>query len=51
MNINYNYDKDLKFSIKGENIFNNGYKQSYKGIPEAIKVKDRKIYLGMEYLF
>jgi len=51
MNINYNYTKDLSFSIKGENIFNNGYKQTYKNIPEPIKVKDKKIYLGMEYLF
>ena len=47
----YNYTKDLKIGIKGENILAKGYEQVYKGLDYSIPVFDRKFWLNVEYLF
>ncbi len=49
--IRYNYTKDLMIGLKGENILNKGYKQTYKSISSSIPVFDRKFWLNVEYLF
>jgi len=49
--INYHYTKDLSVGLRGENIFNSGYKQAYDDLDYAIPVTDQKIWLNLEYLF
>ncbi|MCF6200557.1 MAG: hypothetical protein L3J42_00270, partial [Hydrogenimonas sp.] len=49
--VKYRVTKDLSIGVKGENIFGTGYKQSYPGLPYAMPIFDRKIWLNMEYLF
>jgi iron complex outermembrane receptor protein len=49
--VKYHYTKDLSLGLRGENIFNSGYKQAYKGLDYAIPVTDQKIWFNLEYLF
>jgi iron complex outermembrane receptor protein len=49
--IKYHYTKDLSFGLRGENIFDSGYKQSYRALDYAIGVVDQKVWFDMEYLF
>ncbi len=49
--IKYNVSTDFSLGIRGENIFNSGYKQAYRLIPYAIPVVDQKFWINMEYLF
>lgn len=49
--IKYHYNKDLLFGLRAENILDDGYEQSYKGLDYSIPITDRKIWLNMEFLF
>ncbi len=62
--INYHYLKDLNFYIKGENLFDKGYKDSFTRMAYdyssytiinnsniEIAPIDRKVIIGLEYLF
>jgi iron complex outermembrane receptor protein len=49
--VKYHYTKDLSFGLRGENIFNSGYEQAYRGLDYSIPVVDQKFWLNMEYLF
>ncbi len=43
--------EDLSIALKGENLFDSGFKQAYPGYPEAYPVNERKFWLTLEYLF
>jgi iron complex outermembrane receptor protein len=49
--VKYHYTKDLSLGLRGENIFNSGYKQAYRGLDYAIPVVDQKLWFNLEYLF
>jgi iron complex outermembrane receptor protein len=49
--IKYHYTKDFSLGVRGENIFNSGFKQVYKGLEDPIAVTDQKVWFNMEYLF
>jgi iron complex outermembrane receptor protein len=49
--VKYHYTKDLSLGVRGENIFDSGYKQAYYGVDYAIPVTDQKIWFNLEYLF
>ena len=49
--IKYQYTDDLTFGFKGENIFNKGYENSYRGLAFSIPVNDQKFWLSLEYSF
>lgn len=58
--VKYHHDKDLTFSIKGENIFNTGYEESYFRIdpntgiaeePLLMSPVEQRFYATVEYLF
>jgi len=60
LGIKYHYSKDIVFSIKGENIFDDAYKQNYFRAdpntleqlqPTQISPIDRNIIVSMEYYF
>jgi len=49
--LKYYYTKDMSFGIRGENLFHDSYKQTYRNYPTAIPVNDQKVWLNMEYCF
>ena len=49
--LKYHYSENLSFGIKGENIFNDGAKESYQGTNSTIAIVDQKVWANMEYLF
>ena len=49
--IHYYYTPDLSFKLKGENIFNKGPVTSYSNYEKSVDIYERKITLGLEYLF
>lgn len=58
--VKYHYDSDLTLSIKGENIFNTGYEESYprfdpntrtQETPLLIAPIEQRFYATVEYLF
>ena len=49
--VKYHCTKDLSLGFKGDNIFNTGYKQAYKGLNFSIPVTEQKFWVNMEYLF
>ncbi len=49
--LKYHYSKDLSLGLRGENIFNSGYKQIYRSLDFEIPVTEQKIWFNMEYLF
>jgi len=49
--IKYHYNKDVSFGIRGDNIFNSGYKQVYSGYNEAITIVPQRFWLNVEVLF
>jgi preprotein translocase subunit SecA len=49
--IKYHYNKDLSFGFKGDNIFNSGYEQAYRGLSYSIPVTEQKFWINVEYLF
>ncbi|ACM93076.1 hypothetical protein NAMH_0744 [Nautilia profundicola AmH] len=60
LGVKYNYSRNLTFSLKGENIFNNAYENSFYRIinfdpnnlqTTNVQLIDRKITIGMEYWF
>jgi vitamin B12 transporter len=63
LGINYNYCDDLSFYIKGDNIFDKGYQDSFSRISytspqnftqhQSLNISpiDRRVIIGMEYLF
>jgi len=58
--VKYHYNKSLSLSIKGENIFDQGYEDFYErinpltGLPDddiSIAPIEQRVYVSMEYLF
>ena len=49
--IKYHYSKDLSLGFRGDNIFNKGYEQAYRGVSDAIPVTQQRFWLNVEYLF
>ncbi len=49
--VKYRYKPDLTFGLRGENIFNDGYKQAYSNLPYPLPVNDQKIWFNIEYYF
>ena len=49
--VKYHMSSNLTFGLKGENIFNSGYEQAYRNLSYSIPVRDRKIWINLEYLF
>lgn len=47
----YHYTDDLSIGVRGENLLDRGYEQLYTGVAEGIAVRDRKVWINMEYLF
>jgi iron complex outermembrane receptor protein len=51
LSIKYHYNQDLSIGFKGDNIFDSGYEQGYRGLDYSIPVTQQKFWLNMEYLF
>ncbi|WP_457597043.1 TonB-dependent receptor plug domain-containing protein [Hydrogenimonas sp.] len=49
--IKYHVTSDFSIGLKGENVFNDGFKQAYQSYPEPIQVNDQKFWINLEYLF
>ncbi|WP_353662018.1 TonB-dependent receptor plug domain-containing protein [Hydrogenimonas sp. SS33] len=49
--VKYKINDDLHIGLRAEDIFNDGYRQAYRGFPYAVPVIDRKIWLNLEYTF
>ncbi len=58
--VKYHYNRDFTLSVKGENIFNTGYEESYSRVdpntdteetPILISPIEQRFYITIEYLF
>ena len=49
--VKYHYSDDLRIGVRGENIFDSGFEEAYKGLSTAIPVIDQRFWLNLEYLF
>ena len=49
--LKYHINPDFSVGFKGENIFNSGFEQAYRGLDYSIPVFDQKFWLNVEYLF
>lgn len=49
--IKYDYNQNLMFGLKGENIFHDSAEQSYRSVGFNIPTIDQKIWVNLEYLF
>lgn len=49
--VTWHINSDFSIALKGENLFDNGYKQAYYGYEDAYQVNERKVWINMEYLF
>ena len=49
--VKYHLSKDLSVGIRGDNVFNSGYKQVYSGYYEAIPITPQRFWLNFEALF
>ena len=47
----YHVSKDLSLGVKGDNIFNSGYKQVYDGYSTPVMVSDQRFWINLEYLY
>lgn len=49
--VKYHYSKDLSFGLRGDNIFNSGYRQSYRGYGDSIPITRQRFWCNVEVLF
>jgi len=49
--LKYHLSQDISIGVRGDNIFNSGYKQLYKGYNEAIAITPQRFWLNFEALF
>ena len=47
----YQVTKDLSIGIRGENLFNKGFRQAYRSVDTAYPVTDRRYIFNVEYTF
>jgi len=51
LSVKYHVNKDFSVGLRGENLLNDGFEQAYYGVDYPISVRDRKVWINLEYLF
>ena len=51
LSLKYHVNKDFSVGFRGENLLNDGFEQAYYGIDYPVSVRDRKLWINLEYLF